>query len=170
MSESSKRHSKFSSLIFIGFIRIVIAVFCPSAFKKYWIEYRGSEKIPQLQLSVHVCSLCNLSSVSCRRLLLRWAKRCSLCCGVCCCLLLLCCSRWILTRRSVVAPEELVLPGENLHPLFECRIVVFAFLGQLHWRNCLWFTDSTWMKHNTAPWTGKKYLSDLLWSDYTILS
>ena len=30
-----------------------------------------------------------------------------------------------------------VLPGEDLYPLSESRVVVFAFVGQLHWRNLL---------------------------------
>ena len=100
--------------LFIGFVRIVIAAFCPYAFKQNWIGYRKSEKMRQLQLSVHVCSRCSLPCVSCRRLL-RLAKRCSLCCGVCCCRRLLCCSRWISILRSVVAPEEFSPAGICVH-------------------------------------------------------
>ena len=41
--------------LFIGFVRIVIAVFCPSAFKTNWIEYRGSE-VETLRLRFFVIS------------------------------------------------------------------------------------------------------------------
>lgn len=134
-----------------------------------WIEYRGSEKIPLLQLFVHVCSLCNLCCLLSTASSLDKAMF-SLLRG----LLLssssfICCSRWILTRRSVVALEEFSPARICIHFL-NAELLCLLFWGSCIEGNCLWFTDSTRMKHNSAPWTGNTYLSDLLWSDYTILS
>ena len=63
-----------------------------------------------------------------------------------------------------------VLPGEDLYPLSESRVVVFAFVGQLHWRNLLviqvsltvWkflspTMNETWMKLKHKPWSGNTY-------------
>ena len=63
-----------------------------------------------------------LSSVSCWRGCLRFAKRCSLCSAVCCCLLLRC---WKM------------FSGEDLHPVGESSVVMLAFVAF----NCSLFTD-----------------------------
>ena len=99
-----------------------------------WIEYRGSEKIPLLQLFVHVCSLCNLSCLLSTASSLDKAMF-SLLRG-----LLLSFSSLLLAlnfNSAFCCCPRGVLPGENLHLFFECRGVVFAFLGQLHWRKLL---------------------------------
>ena len=63
-----------------------------------------------------------LSSVSCWRGCLRFAKRCSLCSAVCCCLLLRC---WKM------------FSGEDLQPVGESSVVMLAFVAF----NCSLFTD-----------------------------
>ena len=63
-----------------------------------------------------------LSSVSCWRGCLRFAKRCSLCSAVCCCLLLRC---WK------------IFSGEDFQPVGESSLVMLAFVAF----NCSLFTD-----------------------------
>ena len=60
-----------------------------------WIAYRGSQKKYRNDSCL---------SFSCRRLLLRWAERCSLCCR-----LLLCCLHWISIGRFVVASARIYI-------------------------------------------------------------
>ena len=63
-----------------------------------------------------------LSSVSCWRGCLRFAKRCSLCSAVCCCLLLRC---WK------------IFSGEDFQPVGESSVVMLAFVAF----NCSLFTN-----------------------------
>ena len=121
----------------------VIAVFWPSAFKNNWIELNteAAKKFRHNSCLYTYSTRYSLSlvfPVSCWQLLPRWAKlkRCSLCCGVFRCRRLLCCSRKNFNSAFCCCSGR-VLPGEDLHPLLESRIVVLALVGHWYWRNLL---------------------------------